>query len=48
MAREKPTAITSWAILFDQQQEVFYKPNSTDRIAHTMVFVIPVIEYWLE
>ena len=27
---------------------VFYVPHPTDRIAHTMAFVTPVVEQWLE
>ena len=26
----------------------FYMHHHTDRIAHTMAFVIPIIEHWLE
>ena len=30
------------------QQGFFYMHHPTDRIAHTMAFVTPVIEHWLE
>ena len=29
-------------------QGFFYKQHSTDRIAHTTVFVAPVMDHWLE
>ena len=29
-------------------QEFFYMHYPTDRIAHTTVFVTPVVEHWLE
>ena len=34
--------------LFDWQQELFYMHHPTDRIEHTMAFVTPVVEHWLE
>ena len=33
---------------FDYQQGFFCMHNPTDRIAHTMAFVSPVVEHWLE
>ena len=30
------------------QQGIFYMHHPTDRITHTTVFVIPVMEHWLE
>ena len=30
------------------QQGLFYMHHPTDRIAHTMAFVTPVMEHWLE
>ena len=32
----------------DWQQGFFYMYHPTDRIAHTMAFVTPVVKYWLE
>ena len=40
----KSTANTSHAVLFSQQQELFYMHYSTDRIIHTIDFVIPLVE----
>ena len=33
---------------FDQQQGFFYMHYRTERIAHSMVCVTPVVEHWLE
>ena len=41
------TAAT-WATHSDQQQGIFYTHLTTDRITHTMAFVTPVVEHWLE
>ena len=43
----KPAAATC-AILSDLQQRFFYMHHPTDRITHTMAFVTPVVEHWLE
>ena len=44
----KPAATTSWAILSNEQQDMYYQHFPTDRTAHTMPFVIPVVKLWLE
>ena len=43
--RKKPTLrhYSFWL-----QQEIFCMHHPTDRIVHTMAFVIPVVEHWLE
>ena len=46
-SRRKPAA-TTWATLFDSQQGIFYMHHPTDRIAHTMAFITPAVEHWLE
>ena len=46
-SERKPAAAT-WATQSDYQQELFYMHHPTDWIAHTTVFVIPVVEHWLE
>ena len=49
IAREgKAAAATTWVTLFSYQQGIFYVHYPTDRISHTMTFVTPVIEHWLE
>ena len=45
-SERKPAAAT-WAILSNQQQGFFYMHHPTDRIAHNMAFVTPVMEHWL-
>ena len=47
-SERKPAAATTWATLHDKQQGIFYKNHPTDSIAHTMAFVTPVVEHWLE
>ena len=47
IVRKKPAAAT-WSTLSDLQQGFFYMHHPTDRIAHTTVFVTPVVEHWLE
>ena len=38
-----------WATLSDQQQACFfYVHQPTDRIAHTIAFLTPVMEHWVE
>ena len=44
----KPATATSWATLSSEQQGIFHMHHSTDRISHIMMFVIPVVEHWLE
>ena len=34
--------------LFDWEQEIFYMHHPINRIIHNIVFVIPVVEHWLE
>ena len=46
-SERKPTA-TTWVTLSNEQQGFFYMHHPTDRIAHTMAFVTPVVEHWLE
>ena len=46
-SERKPAAAT-WATLSDYQQGFFYMHHPTDRIAHTVAFVTPVMEHWLE
>ena len=46
--KRKPTATTSHATRFEQQQGIFYMLQSTDKILHTMVFIIPILEPWME
>ena len=46
--RERKPAPATWATLFDYQQEFFYMHHPTDRLTHTMAFVTPVVEHWLE
>ena len=43
----KPTTATSWATLTDSYQRMFYMHHPKHRI-HTMAFVTPVVEHWLE
>ena len=43
-----PTAATTWVILFDQQQGMFYMHHPIDRIAHTTAFINQVVEHWVE
>ena len=43
----KPAAAT-WATLSDYQQGFFSMHHPTDMVAHTTVFVTPVMEHWLE
>ena len=43
----KPTAAT-WVTLSNQQQGFFYILHPRDRIVHTMAFMAPVLEHWLE
>ena len=38
----------TWATLSDCQQGFFYMHHPTDRITHTMAFITPVVEHWLE
>ena len=33
---------------FQLAERLFYMHHPTDRIAHTMAFVTPVVEHWLE
>ena len=44
----KLTDPTTWAILFDWQQVIFYRHYPTDRIIHTTVFCILVVRHWME
>ena len=44
----KPAAAITWVTLFDQQERIFYMLHPTYRIAHTMVFVNPVMKHWLD
>ena len=44
----KPVAAIICAILFDWQQGFFYMHHSTYRITHTMTFVKPDVEHWME
>ena len=46
--RERKPAPATWATLFDYQQEFFYMHHPTDRLTHTIAFVTPVVEHWLE
>ena len=39
---------TTWATLSDYKQGIFYMEHPSDRITHTMTFVTPVMEHWLE
>ena len=42
-------ATATWATLFRLAAKVlFYMHHHTDRIAHTIAFVTPVVEHWLE
>ena len=47
MAREE-TRCRHMGYISDWQLGVFYMHHPTDRIAHTTVFVTPVVEQWLE
>ena len=47
-SERNPAAITTLAILSDQQQGIFYVGHFTERIAHHKAFVTPVVEHWLE
>ena len=47
-SERKPAATTTWATLSNWQQGFFYMHNSIDRIEHTMAFVTPVVEHWVE
>ena len=47
-SERKPAVTTTWATLSDKQQGFFHKHRLTDRRAHTIAFVIPVVEHWLE
>ena len=42
----KPAAAT-WGILLISSNDYFIN-HTTDRIVHSTVFVIPVVEHWLE
>ena len=45
IAREgKSTAATSQAILSNQQQGIFSMHHPTDRIAHIIAFVTPIVK----
>ena len=44
----KHAAATTWAILFNYQQGIFYMHHPRYGIAHITAFVIPVVEHWLE
>ena len=44
----KETRCHHIATLIDYQQGFFYMHHPTDRITHTMAFVTPVVEHWLE
>ena len=46
--REKKPAAVTWATLSEQQQRLFYMHHETGRLAHTMIFVTPVVEHWLK
>ena len=48
MVKRKPSAATSWVILFNQQQEIFYIHHPAARIAYSTAFVTPVVEHWVE
>ena len=47
-SEKKPAVITIWSTLFDNQLGFFYMHHPTKRMVHTTVFVIPVVEDWLE
>ena len=44
-SEEKPVEVTIWGTIFDYQQWFFYMHHHTDRTAHTMAFVMPVVEH---
>ena len=46
--RERKPAAATWATLSDLQQGFFYMHHPTDRVAHTVAFVTPVAEHWME
>ena len=45
---KKPAAATTWATFIQLAARVLYMHHPTDRITHTMAFVKPVVEHWLE
>ena len=45
---ERGTLLPPHRLLFPIKSKVFYMHHPTDRIAHTRVFVTPVVEHWLE
>ena len=43
-----PAATTTWATFFSISSKSSFICTITDRITHTMTFVTPVVEHWLE
>ena len=43
--KRKLAATTTYSTLSDYQQGVFYMHHPTDKIAHTTVYVTPVLEH---
>ena len=44
--RENP--LPPYRLLFPISSKGFYMHHPTDRITHTMAFVTPVVEHWVE
>ena len=45
---ERGNPLPPHRLLSEKQQGFFYMHHPTDSIAHTMAFVTPVLEHWLE
>ena len=45
---EKGNPLPPHRLLLSIEQGFFYMHHPTDRITHTMAFVTPVVEHWLE
>ena len=45
---KKPTGAITWAIIFDEQQGIFFMGTIPNRIVHTTAFGTPVVEHCLE
>ena len=45
---KRKSAAATWVTLFSMSGMAYCMHHSTDRIAHTTVFVKPVVEHWLQ
>ena len=47
MVKDDLDSESTWATTSEKQQGIFYMHHPTDRIAHTMAFVTPLVGFFL-